>query len=110
MSERKPERRSRSRLAASLPVDVRVPQRNIELSAETRDISSGGVFLYTRSAIDVGSELELVLTLPAELTGGAKQWVCCQASVVRVENPTESGKFGVAAAVRNLRALPEIIG
>jgi hypothetical protein len=68
------------------------------------------VFLFTDSEVTEGSELELVLVLPPELTGGEKRWVCCQASVVRVECRGESGGYGVAASLRNLEALPEIWG
>jgi hypothetical protein len=68
------------------------------------------VFLFTDSEVTAGSELELVLVLPPELTGGEKRWVCCQASVVRVESHGGSGGYGVAASLRNLEALPEIVG
>jgi len=66
------------------------------------------VFLYTNSAIAEGAELELVLVLPAELTFGERRWVCCQASVVRVENSAGVGNFGVAARIDRFEVLPEI--
>jgi len=56
-----------------------------EHAAVTRDLSMGGIFLYTQQRISEGSKLEIVLILPAELGFGEKQWACCQASVVRVE-------------------------
>jgi hypothetical protein len=49
--------------------------------------------------------LEIVLILPAELGLGDKQWACCQASVVRVE---DGDQFGVAATIDRLDMLPEI--
>ena len=55
----------------------------------TRDFSNGGIFLYTKSKIATGSNLEIVLILPAEFTHSEKRWVCCQASVVRVESAAE---------------------
>ena len=48
----------------------------------------------------------LVLILPPELTSGEKCWVCCQATVVRVED--EGTEFGVAAQIRRMDILPEI--
>jgi hypothetical protein len=54
--------------------------------------------------------LEIVLILPPELTQGEKQWVCCQAAVVRVENATSGGGFGVAAKIESMEILPEILG
>jgi hypothetical protein len=68
-----------------------------------------GVFFYTDSKIREGSELELVLMLPPELTEGEKRWVCCQGAVVRVENTTTENSIGVAARIRNMQVLPEII-
>jgi hypothetical protein len=54
-----------------------------------------------------GSDVELVLILPPELTSGEKCWVCCHAQVVRVEDgPGRS--FGVAAAIKRMDILPEI--
>ena len=74
----------------------------------TRDLSRNGVFFYTDSQIREGSDLEMVLMLPPELTQGEKSWVCCQASVVRVEATPGSGQMGVAADIRNIATLPEI--
>jgi hypothetical protein len=99
------DRRSGKRVAARVPVRVKGAS-DVELKAETRDISSNGVFLYTPSRLAEGCELELILILPPELANGKKSWVCCHAHVLRVE---EHGKqFGVAAAIRRMDILPEI--
>jgi hypothetical protein len=76
-----------------------------EQTAETRDVSANGVFLYTKSRMEKGAEVELVLILPPELTSGEKCWVCCQATVVRVE---DGPQFGVAAQIRRMDILPEV--
>ena len=91
-----------------LPVTIKAKDGSVQETAQTRDLSSGGVFLYTNSQIEEGAELELVLVLPAELTFGERRWVCCQASVVRVERPTKVGNFGVAARIDRFEVLPEI--
>ena len=99
------DRRSRERIVTTLPVRVR--SSDSESSAETRDVSTNGVFLYTQSRMKEGSDVELVLILPPELTSGEKCWVCCHAQVVRVEDgPGRS--FGVAAAIKRMDILPEI--
>src|ERR1039458_4238221 len=72
------DRRSRERVVAKLPVRVRGDAANAELSAQTRDVSTNGVFLYTNSRMMEGSDVELVLILPPELTSGEKCWVCSQ--------------------------------
>ena len=98
------ERRSGKRIAARVPTQVR--SQGAQHAAETRDVSTNGVFLYTSSRMEKGTEVELVLILPPELTSGGKCWVCCQATVVRVE---ESGsRFGVAARIRRIDVLPEV--
>ena len=103
----KTDRRSRSRVVAKLPVRVRSAAANVELSAQTRDVSTHGVFLYTNSRMMEGSDVELVLILPPELTSGEKCWVCCHARVLRVEQGP--GKdFGVAAEIQRMDILPEI--
>jgi len=105
------ERRSRQRVAARLPVEVRSgsnPGSNpAEVTAHTRDVSSNGVFLYTNSQMAEGSEVELVLILPPEITAGEKCWVCCHARVLRVEQGVGK-EFGVAAEIRRMEILPEI--
>jgi hypothetical protein len=103
----KVDRRSRERVATKLPVRIRGAAADAELSAETRDVSTNGIFLYTESRMMEGSDVELVLILPPELTSGEKCWVCCHARVLRVERG--AGKdFGVAAEIRRMNILPEI--
>lgn len=103
------ERRSRQRISARLPVSIKSPQGE-PITGQTRDLSMSGIFLYAASRIREGSELEMVLMLPPQLTGGEKRWVCCQASVIRVEGSREGGPFGVAASIRSMATLPEIAG
>jgi PilZ domain len=101
------DRRSRERVVARVPVRVRNGPGNPDLSAQTRDVSNNGIFLYTESRMTEGSDVELVLILPPELTSGEKCWVCCHARILRVEQGP--GKdFGVAAEIRRMDILPEI--
>jgi hypothetical protein len=88
-------------------VQVRSVRGTAEQSAQTRDVSTNGVFLYTESRMAEGSNVELVFILPPELTSGEKCWVCCHARVVRVE-PGPGKNFGVAAEIRRMDILPEL--
>jgi hypothetical protein len=99
------ERRSGTRIATRVATRVRTAQ-GVEQSAQTRDVSANGVFLYSKSRMEKGAEVELVLILPPELTSGEKCWVCCQATIVRVEE--EGTEFGVAAQIRRMDILPEL--
>ena len=99
------ERRSGTRIPTRVSTRVRT-QAGGDYTAETRDVSANGVFLYTNSKMEKGTDVELVLILPPELTSGEKCWVCCQATIVRVE---EQGKeWGVAAQIRRMDILPEM--
>ncbi len=99
------ERRSVKRIPTRVPVRIRTRQ-GIEHSAQARDVSANGVYLYSQSRMEQGSDVELVLILPPELTAGEKCWVCCQATIVRVEESEH--KFGVAARIRRMDIMPEI--
>lgn len=102
------ERRSGTRIATSVPTRVRSVQGADQTpqTAQTRDVSANGVFLYTKSRMEKGADVELVLILPPELTSGEKCWVCCQATIVRVEE--DGSEFGVAAQIRRMDILPEV--
>jgi len=105
MLDSKTDKRARSRISVNVAAKVRSKDMDAEVAAVTRDLSMGGVFLYTDRKITEGSKLEIVLILPAELGLGDKQWACCQASVVRVE---DGDRFGGAATIDRLDMLPEI--
>src|ERR1700751_2344441 len=102
----KREKRTQARLTLSVAAKLKNAEAPETHAAITRDLSTGGIFLYTDQQIAEGSKLEIVLILPAELGLGEKQWACCQASVVRVEDG--ENKFGVAARIDRLDVLPEI--
>jgi PilZ domain len=108
MTDGKRERRSGKRLPVRVPVSVKASSGNVPATGMTRDLSTSGIFLYTDSRIVAGSELEMVLILPPEITKSEQQWVCCRASVVRVEDGETEGSFGVAASVRSMDIMPEI--
>ena len=68
MADDKQERRSGQRTPVRVPVSVKTTGGSIEATGVTRDLSDGGVFLYTDSQISEGSQLEMVLILPPEIT------------------------------------------
>ena len=106
MVEKKSDRRARQRFPVHVPVSVKTGA--IEEATQTRDLSTAGVFVYTNARMQEGSELELILVLPPEITFSDRRWVCCQASVVRVEENAGQGNFGVAAVIKRFDVLPEI--
>jgi len=99
------ERRAGTRIKTRVPTRVRTATGNNH-TAQTRDVSANGVFLYTNTKMEKGTDVELVLILPPELTSGEKCWVCCQATVIRVEE--KGSDYGVAAQIRRMDILPEL--
>jgi hypothetical protein len=99
------ERRAGTRIAITVPTRVRTTE-GTDHTAQTRDVSANGIFLYTKSRMQEGSEVELVLILPPELTSGEKCWVCCHATIVRVEE--NGSEFGIAAQIQRMDILPEV--
>jgi hypothetical protein len=88
-------------------VPVKVRQDGSEREGLTRDLSSSGIFLYSKSELKVGSKLELVILLPPGLGVGPGGWTLCEASVVRVEE-SDGEVRGVAATIDRIAQLPEI--
>jgi hypothetical protein len=108
MADKKSDRRARQRFPVHVPVSVKAGDGALPESTETRDLSTAGVFVYTNARMQEGSELELILVLPPEITFSDRRWVCCQASVVRVEENSGQGNYGVAAVIKRFDVLPEI--
>ncbi len=110
MVSNKSERRSGARVAVRVPLSVSTPTQTLPASAHTRDLSTNGIFFYTDFPFTQGNDVEMVLILPSELTNGEKRWVCCKATVVRVESSSDGNTRGIAAKVRTMEFLPELVG
>jgi hypothetical protein len=87
----------------SLPVIIRVPtERQVDSQeGKTRDISTRGLYFVIDQDLEAGSELDITLTLPAEITHGTEVFVRALGKVVRVERRMEDGttRMGVAAVI-----------
>ena len=101
MSEPKPERRAGKRVAVRVPVSIKPQGQSADVAGFTRDLNTSGIFLYTDGI--ARRDLVTGIKLLRE-----KQWVCCRASVVRVEDSGHAGSLGVAAKIRSIEGLPEI--
>jgi c-di-GMP-binding flagellar brake protein YcgR len=97
------ERRTARRYDLSLPVIIRVPtERRMETQrGKTRDISTCGLYFVIEQDLEAGSELDITLTLPTEITPGSEVFVRATGKVVRVEQRMEDGdsRLGVAAVI-----------
>lgn len=97
------ERRTARRYDLSLPIIIRVPvdREPDSRSGRTRDISTRGVYFTLDRDVDSGTELDITLTLPAEITRGTEVFVRAQGRVVRVDHQQDDGhpRVGVAAVI-----------
>jgi hypothetical protein len=95
------ERRIARRYDLSLPVIIRIPVEK-EISSrngKTRDVSTRGVYFLIDQDLSAGTEIDITLTLPSEVTRGSEVFVRGMGKVVRVEKKPENGssRVGVAA-------------
>lgn len=106
------ERRTARRYELSLPVVVRAPaqQRDDSRNGKTRDISTRGVYFTIEENLAPGSEVDFMLTLPAEITRGTEVFIRAHGKVVRIDKQDDgSSRLGVAAVIEKydiIRAEP----
>jgi c-di-GMP-binding flagellar brake protein YcgR len=97
------ERRTTRRYDLSLPVVIRVPAERALNSQQgkTRDVSTRGLYFVVDQNMESGSQLDITLTLPAEITHGSEVLIRALGKVVRVEHRMEDGnaRMGVAAVI-----------
>lgn len=95
------DRRTARRYDLSLPVLIRVPVERDAHDGKTRDISTRGVYFTIEDNLTAGAELDLTMTLPAEVTGGTEVFIRAIGKVVRVEKTAgNDGRHGVAALIQ----------
>jgi hypothetical protein len=97
------ERRTTRRYDLSLPIIIRIPKEQAldTQHGQTRDISTRGLYFVVEQNLEAGSELDLTLTLPAEITHGTEVFVRALGRVVRVERHSDDGaeRMGIAAVI-----------
>jgi hypothetical protein len=96
------DRRTARRYDLSLPVLIRLPVERDARSGKTRDISTRGVYFVIEDRFTAGTELDLTMTLPAEVTGGTEVFIRAIGKVVRVEKGpgNDDHQVGVAALIQ----------
>ena len=104
------ERRVGQRFPYLLPVSIRQSSASIEGVGITQDLSSRGVFLLTELSLTEGSEVELTLQMPSEITLGESMPVRCRGRVLRAVPPqaasnASGGKTGVAVRLETYEYL-----
>jgi hypothetical protein len=90
----------------TLPLTLRkAGAKSGEHHAETRDVSFRGLYFTTENGVEVGSQIDFVLTLPKQITLATDVHIHCTGLVVRVE--PHGGRTGVAAQIERYEFLPQ---
>jgi len=75
-----------------------------ETSTESRDVSSRGVYFFLGKDVKEGSPVEILLTLPNEITLAGPVRVRCLGRIQRTES-RDQGAIGVVAAIERYEFL-----
>ena len=97
------ERRNAQRFRIRLPMTVRWTANNAvgEASTESKNVSSRGVFFHLPKTVKDGSPVEILLTLPHEITLAGPVRVRCLGRIQRAE-PDDAGRAGVFGMVAEI--------
>src|SRR5487761_1054122 len=101
-----PERRTAQRFRIKLPMTVRWTSGAAigEAQTESKDVSSRGVYFLLPKQVTHGSPVEIILTLPHEITLAGPLRVRCLGRVHRTEGDGE-GRSGVVAEIHRYEFL-----
>ncbi len=100
------ERRSAQRFQIKLPLTVRWTTGSAigEAHTESKNVSSRGVYFFLSKEVTQGSPVEILLTLPHEITMAGPVRVRCLGRITRTDLEPE-GKVGVVAAIERYEFL-----
>jgi PilZ domain-containing protein len=96
------------RYRLALPVRIKPKSRSgpvIETSS--KDLSARGIYLVLSENLELGSELDLEITLPEEISGGNIVKLRCRGKVARLEPRDAEGKIGVGAVIQSYKFFHE---
>ena len=100
------ERRTAQRFRIKLPLTVRWTSGPAigEDRTESKDVSSRGVYFFLPKEVKSGSPVEIILTLPHEITLAGPVRVRCLGRVNRAE-AEEEGRSGIVAEIERYEFL-----
>ena len=99
------ERRDRQRIPFQAPATVAAGQQSV--AASTKDISDRGLFFFTDIRLEVGSEIDIVVTLPEGVGFPIGGMVCCHGRVVRSDSG--GGQYGFAVKIDRFAPVPQAV-
>ena len=100
------DRRNARRFSMKLPLNVRLQSGapGAEQSTHSEDVSSRGVYFYLPKEMKDGAIIEIVMTLPHEVTLAGPVRVRCMGHIARTEKRGDT-KVGIVAAIERYEFL-----
>ncbi len=98
------ERRVGQRFEVNLPLAIQCAGQTF--AGFTQDVSSRGIFFYTEAALPAGSVVELIFTMPSEITLAESMRVRCRGHILRASGAHPGRRNGIAARLDSYQYLP----
>lgn len=102
------ERRFKPRKEIAIPLRFRIATTNnagME-AGQTVNVSENGMYFVLDHSLIVGSQLEMFITLPNELTGKGSEEVRCTGRVVHVEPQAgPNGRSGIGVQIERFESV-----
>jgi hypothetical protein len=96
------ELRTGKRFPLSLPITIRGKKATKGRTAKTADVSAAGVYIEADADLEVGTNIEFDISLPASVAGtDTDVEIVCKGRVVRINNTgkPKHRKAGVACVI-----------
>jgi PilZ domain len=103
------DRRNETRVNVRIPLKFKLigNQSAGEQVAESENLSQRGVFMWTAYPLKLGTQVELRLKMPSEISGIRSSEVNCTARVVRIGDGDSGGLIGVGLRIERYHATAE---
>ena len=75
--------RTGKRFPLELPITIHSTETNADVKGLTSNLSAAGVYVRAEGPLEVGSQIEFQIALPADVTGGSPVVLQCKGRVVR---------------------------
>ncbi len=98
------ERRVGQRFEVNLPLAIQCAGQTF--AGFTQDVSSRGIFFYTEASLAAGSVVELIFTMPSEITLAESMRVRCRGHILRTTPASPSRRNGIAVRLDSYQYLP----
>lgn len=100
------ERRKRKRIAVHWPLRVSGIENSDAAGMLTEDLSSSGFYFVSPAPFEPGEQLEWLLAVPARALGCTDLMLRGSARVVRVQEVSPAGRFGVGCLIHDYQVVP----